>query len=108
MSRADVDIAHQNIAVAKAAQLPALSLGVQGYYLGDAVMLDKKLGDAVRVPMPHFGNSFSVQASQLIWKGGTLQNNIRIQNLKEDLSRLNYETSEQSVKLLVLGYYMDL
>src|SRR5699024_7585541 len=69
---------------------------------------DKNFSNATRVNMPDFGNSFSVEASQLIWKGGTVKNSIKVQSLQEELMELNYESDEQNIKLLVLGHYLDL
>lgn len=108
VSKADIAIAKQGVEVAKDAQLPTLNAALQGYYLGDAFILDKDFSNSKRVEMPYFGNTFSVDASQLIWKGGLVKNGIKAQSLKEELSELNYQSNEQNIKLLVLGYYLDL
>lgn len=108
VSKADIEIARQGVEVAKNAQLPTVSAALQGYYLGDAHIIDKDFSNSTRVDMPHFGNTFSIDASQLIWKGGMVKNGIKAQSLKEELTELNYQSNEQSIKLLVLGYYLDL
>lgn len=108
VSKADITIAKQKVEVAKNAQLPSINAGVQAYYLGDVNIIDKDFSNSTRVDMPHFGNTFSVDASQLIWKGGLVQNSIKAQSLQEELTELNYQANEQSIKLLVLGYYLDL
>ncbi len=106
--RSDINIARQNVEIAKNNLLPELTAGVQGFYLGDVTILDKNLSRVTTVKMPHFGNTFSLQASQLIWKGNTVRNGIKIRTLQEELAELSYQTNEQSIKLLVLGYYLDL
>lgn len=108
VSKADITIAKQKVEVAKNAQLPSINAGVQAYYLGDVNIIDKDFSNSKRVEMPHFGNTFSVDASQLIWKGGLVQNSIKAQSLQEELTELNYQANEQTIKLLVLGYYLDL
>lgn len=108
VSESDVQIAEQNINVAKNQFLPEISTGLQGYYLGDAHIIDKDFSNSSRVDMPNFGNKFSVEARQLIWKGGVVKNAVEIQNLKKDLSQLNYESNELNIKLLSAGYYLDL
>ena len=108
VSKADITIAKQKVEVAKNAQLPSINAGVQAYYLGDVNIIDKDFSNSTRVEMPHFGNTFSVDASQLIWKGGLVQNSIKAQSLQEELTELNYQANEQTIKLLVLGYYLDL
>ena len=108
VSKTDIAIAKQDVEVAKNAQLPTLNAALQGYYLGDAHIIDKDFSNSTRVDMPHFGNTFSIDASQLIWKGGMVKNGIKAQSLKAELTELNYQSNEQSIKLLVLGYYLDL
>ena len=108
VSKTDIAIAKQDVEVAKNAQLPTLNAALQGYYLGDAHIIDKDFSNSTRIDMPHFGNTFSIDASQLIWKGGMVKNGIKAQSLKEELTELNYQSNEQSIKLLVLGYYLDL
>ena len=108
VSKSDIEISKQNIQVAKNQYLPEIALGAQAYYLGDVTILDKNFSNATNVDMPHFGNKYSVEARQLIWKGGVVRNAIDIQDLKKDLSELNYETNEQNIKLLTLSYYLDL
>lgn len=106
--KADVAAAKQSVEVAKVAQLPNITAGLQGYYIGDGLIIDKDFSNSTNVDMPHFGNTFSVDASELIWKGGTVRNSIRSQSLREELAELNYQNNEQAIKLLVLGYYLDL
>ena len=108
VSKADISIASQGVDVAKNAMLPSLNTVLQAYYIGDSYVIDKDFSNSTKVEMPHFGNSFTVDASQLLWKGGTVKNSIKAQSLKEELMQLNYQSNEQSIKLLVLGYYLDL
>lgn len=108
VSAADIQIAEQNIAVAKNQMLPEISTGLQASYLGDSYIIDKDFSNSKRVELPHFGNKFSVEARQLIWKGGVVRNAIEIQNLTKELSELSYEDNELNIKLLSLGYYLDL
>src|SRR5690606_400967 len=108
VSASEIDIAAQNVNVAKNQFLPEISTGIQGYYLGDTQIIDKDFSNTTRVDMPHFGNKFSVEARQLIWKGGVVQNAVEIQNLKKDLSELSYESNELNIKLISLSYYLDL
>lgn len=107
VATADIAIARQNTEVSRTALLPSVDVGLQGYYLGNAIVMDKDFSSSSKVHMPHFGNSFSIEASWLLWKGNTVRNAIQIQSLKEELMQLNYESNEQNIKLLVLGYYLD-
>jgi outer membrane protein TolC len=108
VAAAGVGIAQQGVEVAKLQQLPTLSTSVSGGYLGDAVIMDKDFSKSTTVPMPHFSNSFGVQASQLIFKGHAVKNGIAAATLQEQLAELNLERNTQDMKLLVAGNYFDL
>lgn len=107
-NKTDIAIANQNVAIAKNQLLPQINTSLQATYLGDVNIIDKDFSTSTRVGMPHFGNRFSVDATQLIWKGNAVRNGIKTQTLREQLATLSYELSEQNIKLLVLSYYLDL
>ena len=89
-------------------QLPDLNISANALYIGDATILDKDFSNATKVDMPHFGNTYSLEATQLIWKGNIVRNTIQVKSLQEDLASLSYRSNEQNIKLLALGYYLDL
>lgn len=108
VSKANVKIAEQDVKVAKNLQLPDLNISASALYIGDATILDKNFSNATKVDMPHFGNTLSLEATQLIWKGNIVRNTIQVKSLQEDLASLSYLSNEQNIKLLALGYYLDL
>ena len=108
VAKADVEIAAQQVKVAKSNYIPSLSVGVQAFYLGDVDVLDKDFSHLAKQEMPHFGNSYSVEARQLLWKGNSVRNAVKVQSLSEEIAQLSYTTNEQAIQLLVLGYYLDL
>jgi len=107
-SRADVGIANQRIEVAKAQRLPQVQASLTGGYLGDAQIIENDFSNSTRVPMPHFSNSFAVQASEVIFNGNAINNTIASASLQEQLTRLSLEENELDTKLLVAGNYFDL
>jgi len=107
-NQTDIAIAKQNVVIAKNQLLPQINTGLQATYLGDINIIDKDFSTSTRIGMPHFGNRFSVDATQIIWKGNFVRNGIKIQTLREQLATLSYELSEQNIKLLVVSYYLDL
>ncbi|QTY27201.1 TolC family protein [Flavobacterium sp. CS20] len=108
VSKADINIAKQDIEVTKNQKLPDFNMNASAMYIGDGTILDKNFSNATTVDMPHFGNVYSVEASQLIWKGNAVNNAIKAKTLQENLASLGYQSDEQNIKLLVLGYYLDL
>ena len=105
VSKANVKIAEQDVKVARNMQLPDLNISANALYIGDATILDKDFSNATKVDMPHFGNTYSLEATQLIWKGNIVRNTIQVKSLQEDLASLSYRSNEQNIKLLALGYY---
>lgn len=108
VSKANVKIAAQDVKVAKNMQLPDVDINASASYIGDGTILDKNFSNATKIDMPHFGNTLSLEAAQLIWKGNIVRNTIQVKSLQEDLASLSYLSNEQNIKLLSLGYYLDL
>jgi Outer membrane protein len=108
VSQADVAVSSQKVEEAKSSYLPDIKVGVQAFYLGDATILDKNLSNSRTVEMPHTGNALSIDASELVWKGGALRNNVKLQEVRNQIAKLSFESNEQSIKLLVLSYFLDL
>ncbi|WP_313092352.1 TolC family protein [Chryseobacterium flavum] len=108
VSAQNIDIAKQNIHVAKLQKLPAITASTSQFYLGDAVAIDKDFSNSTNVPMPHYGSSYAVQATQLIFKGGLVNKSIEMAGLREQLSELDLEKNKQDVKFLVISNYLDI
>lgn len=107
VSAQNIDIARQNINVAKLQKLPTITASTSQFYLGDAVAIDKDFSNSTKVPMPHYGSSYAVQATQLIFKGGLVNKSIEMAGLREQLSELDLEKNKQDVKFLVISNYLD-
>lgn len=107
VSAQNIDIAKQNINVAKLQKLPTITASTSQFYLGDAIAIDKDFSNSTKVPMPHYGSSYAVQATQLIFKGGLVNKSIEMAGLREQLSELDLEKNKQDVKFLVISNYLD-
>jgi len=108
VSASAVSIAQQKTEVAKLRRLPEISASASAFYLGNAALIDKDLSGSEKVPLPHFGNNYALEAKELIWKGGVVKNSIKASSLGEELAELDHKNEEQNIKILVLGYYLDL
>ncbi|MGK6341563.1 TolC family protein [Chryseobacterium sp. DT-3] len=103
----NIDIAKQNTNVAKLQKLPNITASTSQFYLGDAVAIDKDFSSSTNIPMPHYGSSYAVQATQLIFKGGLVNKSIEMAGLREQLSELDLEKNKLDVKFLVVSNYLD-
>ncbi|GAA5090438.1 TolC family protein [Chryseobacterium ginsengisoli] len=107
VSAQNIDIAKQNTNVTKLQKLPVITASMSQFYLGDVVVIDKDFSNSTNIPMPHYGSSYGVQATQLIFKGGLVNKSIEMAGLREQLSVLDLEKNKQDVKFLVISNYLD-
>ncbi len=107
VSAQNIDIAKQNSNVVKLQKLPNITASTSQFYLGDAVVIDKDFSQSTNVPMPHYGSTYGVQATQLIFKGGLINKSIELAGLRKQLSELDLEKNKQDVKFLVISNYLD-
>jgi len=108
ISASGLGIAKQGVEVAKNQRLPSVSTSLTAGYVGDALLIEKDFSKSTRVPMPHFANSFALEASQLIFNGNAVNNTIASASLQEQLAELDLEEDKLDIKLLVASNYFDL
>lgn len=71
-------------------------------------MTDRNFAHAVHADMPHFGNSFVLKASQVIYAGGAVAKGIERSKLQKKEAELEYVENRQDIRFLLAGYYLDL
>lgn len=108
VTKSRIGIASQQVEEAKSNRLPNLTTSLSGFYIGDAYVIEKDFSNSTKVNIPDFGNAFSIDASQLIWNNGLIRKGIELKTLQEQITELDYLSSEQNIKLLTLSYYLDL
>lgn len=108
VSSISVEIAKQKIEVTKLAYIPSITTSFNALYLGDVNVYSKDFSKLNTINMPHFGNSFGIQAQQLIFKGGLLKNSVEISSLQEQISELDFQNNKLDIKFLVIANYLDL
>ncbi|WP_181307306.1 TolC family protein [Rufibacter sp. XAAS-G3-1] len=108
VSRTGIEIAQQQREVAETQKRPTLNVAATASYIGDVRILDTDFSEAQNVKMPHFGNSFSVQASQVVFKGGAINNSIQRAELNQEVASLSFARNRADIKLLLVARYVDL
>ncbi len=108
VSQKKMEVSRQNTEVAKLQKLPTLTASTSQFYLGNSLIIDKDFSNSMSVALPHYGSTYAVQASQLIFKGGAVNKSIEITELQQQLAQLDYEKDQQDVKFLVLSNYLDI
>ncbi|MFZ4861513.1 TolC family protein [Sphingobacterium sp. Mn56C] len=108
LSMANHDQALQQIEIAKLQQLPNIAATASAGYLGNVLFLDKDFSKVRTVDIPHFANSYAVQASELLYKGGLVKKGIQAAEIKAQLAALDLQNDQQAIKFLVASNYLDL
>ena len=76
VSAHNINIAKQQTDIAKLQKLPSVVASTTQFYLGNVVAIDKDFSNSTTIPMPHYGSTYGVQATQLIFKGGLVNKSI--------------------------------
>lgn len=100
--------AQQGGKVAKNGYLPDIDLSLSASYLSNGYLLDREFKNGQSVPMPHFGNNFAIEATQLIYAGGAVTNGVAMAKLKEEMASVNREAARSRIRFMLTGFYLDL
>ncbi|MDR0828485.1 MAG: TolC family protein [Prevotellaceae bacterium] len=103
-----INEAHEAINVAKNARLPEIDLSLSVSFLGDGYLFDRNFTNGITAPIPHFGNNFALEVSQVIYSGGAISSGIAIAKLQEENARLDFDENRNKVHFQLVGYYLDL
>lgn len=108
LSKTEIEQAKKATDVARNMYLPSMEASLSLSYLGDGTIMDRDFTNSSRASMPHFGNNFAFEASQVVFAGGAIKNNITQAQLQEQIALLNYEKKQMDIRFLLTGYYLDL
>lgn len=100
--------AEQDISVARNATLPTIDFSASVSYNGNAWVADRDFSNGQNFATPHFGNDFSIEASQVVFAGGSIRNNIKALEIQKQISEWDLAAHRQEVYFLLTGYYLDL
>lgn len=108
LSRTETEAAQKATQVTETLRTPSIDASLSATYIGNGTMSDRLFRNWQSVEMPHFGNTFSLEASQVIFAGGAISGNIDKARLQEQVARLQYQQKELDICFLITGYYLDL
>lgn len=108
IAQSKVELFEQQKSVVKQQRLPMASLSANAFYLGDALILNTDLSKLQTVDMPNFGNTYAIQASQLLYKGGVVKKSIEMAELQTQIATLDLRQNEQEIKFLITSHYLDI
>lgn len=100
--------AGQSVRTARNDRLPSIEFSASASYLGDGWMADRNFSNGMNAPMPHFGNNFALEASQLVYAGGAVSSNIAVAELNYQKAKLDTELNRQDIRFLLVGDFLEL
>lgn len=100
--------ADQDISVAKNAYLPDINFSASATYNGNAWVSDRNFSNGQSFISPHFGNSFAIEASQVVFTGGAIRNRVGTLEVEKSIAEWDLTAHRQEIYFLLTGYYLDL
>ena len=103
MQKTGVDVAIRGIEEARSRRLPDINASLAASYNGNVLMTDRDFGNACGLSQPHFGNSFALEAQQVIYAGGAISSGIRLAELQRAQSENAVEMTRNQMRFIALG-----
>lgn len=108
MQKTGVDVAIRGIEEARSRRLPDINASLAASYNGNVLMTDRDFGNARGLSQPHFGNSFALEAQQVVYAGGAISSGIRLAELQRAQSENAVEMTRNQMRFIALGQYLEL
>ena len=108
LSKTRIETAQSAVSAVRHSRFPSIDIGFSGSYLDDATLMDRDFSHTEKVPISHFGYTFSVEASYLAFDGGAVSNSIANAELETQLATLAHRKNQLDMQFLAAGYYLDL
>ncbi len=103
-----VDAAREGVRSARNQRLPDINASVSASYIGNALLMERDFTQVQNLTSPHFGNSFTLDAQQVVYAGGSVSAGVRIAEIAAEQAAVSTELSRQSQRFMALGEYLDL
>ena len=108
VQKTSVEFANKGIETARASRLPDIGVNAAVSYNGNVLVTNRHFGDAEGYSAPHVGNSFALEARQLVYAGGAVEAGIRMAELGRQQAEASVRQTRQQQRLLALGQWLDL
>lgn len=108
VQKTGIDVAREGIKSAKSQRLPEINAGLSASYIGNALLMERDFTDVKNLTSPHFGNTFTLDAQQVIYAGGAVNAGIRMAEIGAEQAAVGTELSRQGQRFLALSQYLDL
>lgn len=100
--------AEREIYIAKSQRLPDISAKLSLSYIGDGFTIGRDFSDCQKAPIPHFGNSLTVNINQTVYTGGAVTSAIELAELKSTAARYAADFQRDNIRFQITGFYLDI
>ena len=107
-TKTSVEFAQKGIEAARAQRLPDVNASLSASYNGNVVVMDRDFTNAQGFSSSHFGNSFALEAQQVVYAGGAINAGIKMAELQRDMALSGHRMTSNSQRFMALGQYLDL
>ena len=104
----DEAMAYERGKTARTSRLPDLQIGLRGGVVGQPVVFQRGLSDAVRPDTPDWSQNYAIDFTQPLYEGGRIRYAIRRADLQTHAAALRSASDRADVKLELLEQYMSL
>ena len=107
-TKTSVEFAQKGLEAARAQRLPDVNASLSASFNGNVVVMDRDFSNAQGFSSPHFGNSFALEAQQVVYAGGAVNAGIRMAELQRDMAVSGQRMTLNAQRFMALGQYLDL
>ncbi|MBQ9661340.1 MAG: TolC family protein [Bacteroidales bacterium] len=107
-ARLGVESARAAEAVARNGYLPSIDASLSFSYNGNGYIMERNFTNGFKVDIPHFGNNFKLQASQVVYAGGAIKHGVELAKSGTELARFQADKNRGEVRFLIAGDYIEL
>ena len=108
VKKTSVEFAEKSIEAAKSSRLPDIGVKASVSYNGDVLVSDRDFSDMEGFSAPHLGNSFALEAQQVVYAGGAVSAAIRMAELGKKQAEAGLTLTRQQQRFMALGQFLDL
>ena len=106
--KTQAEAAAVGVEAAKSQRLPDIDASLSFSYIGNALLTDRDFSNARGLSSPHYGNTFTLQATQAVYTGGAVTAGIRLAELTRKQAEAGVRLTRQQMRFMALGQYLDL
>ena len=107
-ARTGVEEAGEGLREARRSRLPDIQASLSFLYIGNGWMSDRDFSNGTKAEMPHYGNNFSVEATQVIYAGGVIRRGIALAELARENAELEAIKQRKDLYFQFVGDYLEL